>query len=133
MRHLKAISLGGAIAAVVLAMTPAAAIAESGNQSPVKEPVEEPITPTFSEISFAHPVSLESATTIARAAGLPVEGYRFESDSIVGDFWLDGGLTVEEFLAEVRKETGTAPEIVTAYVDGEAFTDKREGLVKSSV
>ena len=76
MRHLKAISLGGAIAAVVLAMTPAAAIAESGNQSPVKEPVEEPITPTFSEISFAHPVSLESATTVARAAGLPVEGYR---------------------------------------------------------
>ncbi|MBD3751286.1 MAG: hypothetical protein IE935_02325 [Micrococcales bacterium] len=126
MRHLKAISLGGAIAAVVLAMTPAAAIAESGNQSPVKEPVEEPITPTFSEISFAHPVSLESATTVARAAGLPVEGYHFESDSIVGDFWLNGGLTVEEFLAEVRKETGTAPEIVTAYVDGEAFTDKRE-------
>ena len=92
----------------------------------MKEPVEEPITPTFSEISFAHPVSLESATTVARAAGLPVEGYRFESDSIVGNFWLDGGLTVEEFLAEVRKETGTAPEIVTAYVDGEAFTDKRE-------
>lgn len=76
------------------------------------------VDPTFAELQFHHPVSLKSASTVQSGAGLPILGYHFESDSIVGDFWLDGSLSIDEFLSEVRRRTGTAPEIVTAYVDG---------------
>lgn len=72
---------------------------------------------TFEVLDFAHPVSLESAVTVLEGAGAPISGYHFVSDSIVGDFWLDGGLTAEEFLAEIELKTGTAPEVVSAYVE----------------
>lgn len=72
---------------------------------------------TYVELEFAHPVSLESALTLTDGDGIRVEGYRFESSSIAGDFWPDAGLSAEDFLAEIAAATGTAPEVVGAYVD----------------
>ncbi len=86
---------------------------------------EDPPSPTFLELDFAHPVSLESATTVVDGGGVPISGYHFASDSIIGDFWPEGGLSVEEFLAEVEEKTGTAPEIVAAYVDAALYAERR--------
>lgn len=81
---------------------------------------------TYEQLAFAHPVSLESAVTVTEGAGVPISGYHFESDSIVGDFWPNSGLSVEEFLAEVAAKTATAPEVVGAYVDADLYAESTE-------
>ena len=86
-------------------------------------PALEDVKATFAELDFAHPVSLESATTVTTGSGIEVLGYHFVTDSIVGDFWPDGGMTVDEFLAQVKEKTGTAPEITSAYVDAQLLAD----------
>lgn len=72
--------------------------------------------PTYGELDFAHPVSLQDAMSVTRASGVDIHGYHFTTDSIIGDYWPGSGMTAEEFLTRVEKETGTAPEIVSAYV-----------------
>lgn len=87
---------------------------------------EESSAVTFEELAFAHPVSLISAVTVTEGAGVPISGYHFESDSIIGDFWSDRGLSVEEFIAEVEAKTATAPEVVGAYVDANRYAESIE-------
>ncbi|MBZ4487013.1 hypothetical protein LQ938_03790 [Microbacterium sp. cx-55] len=87
--------------------------------------IEKSADESFHLLAFAHPVSLESATSVTSGANLPIEGYHFESESITGDYWLDGGLTVETFLDEVVARTGTFPEVTAAYVDAPAYADRR--------
>jgi hypothetical protein len=113
----------GGLAALVLVASVTAPAA--GAQTPIRAATPEPtdVKTTFAELSFAHPVSLPSATTITTGAGLDVLGYHFVTDSIVGDFWPDGGMTVDDFLAQVEKNTGTAPEITSAYVDAQQLAD----------
>jgi len=78
---------------------------------------------TYTEITFAHPVSLESALTVTMAAGIEIVGYHLNSDTIVGDYWLGAGLDVDAFLRNIEIETGTAPEIVGAYVEADKFEE----------
>lgn len=89
--------------------------------------------PTFIEVDFAHPVSLQSALTVKSAAGAEIIGYHFVSDSIVGDYFPGGGLSAEVFLADVAKKTGTAPEIVKAYIDGDNADKVGAGRVAEEV
>lgn len=109
-----------AISAGTLVSAPAIAEEEGGDRSS-KGLAELGVSPektvaTFAELDFEHPVSLESASTVVSAVGLEVQGYHFVSDSIIGDYWPDAGLSVDEFLQNIKNATGTAPEIVSAYV-----------------
>ncbi|WP_159501879.1 hypothetical protein [Microbacterium sp. 18062] len=90
------------------------------------DPLGKSDTPAYEQVAFANPVSLASATTVTEAGALQIKGYHFVSDSIIGDYWLEGGLSVNEFLSEVEQKTGTAPEVVAAYVDGEAYAQLEE-------
>ncbi len=64
-------------------------------------------------------MSLKSAATVKTSNGQRILGYHILSDSNTGDYWVDGGLTVNEFLADIKAMTGTAPEVVSAWVPGQ--------------
>lgn len=64
-------------------------------------------------------------------ASLPILGYHFESDSITGDYWNDSEMSVDEFLGDIAEQTGTAPEVIGAYVDGADYED-RASMSRSS-
>lgn len=85
----------------------------------------------FVTLDFAQPVTLSDAMTIQRASGVEVQGYHFESDSITGDFWPDGGMSQDEFLADVAKKTGTAPEVTSVYVRAAEY-QKAAGSLRSA-
>jgi hypothetical protein len=112
-----------AIAAVGLAASPAfaAPTEPSTNDTPDAVTAE-----SAQRVPFDHAVSLPDAVTINSAFGNPVRGYHFESDSIVGDYWIGSAQTLDQFLAETTRLTGTQPEVVAAYVDPEALTGLAE-------
>lgn len=72
---------------------------------------------TISLVDFDHPVSLPDAATIRTANSQDVIGYRFDSDSMVGDFWVDTNQSLASFLEDVETKTGTVPEVTGAYLE----------------
>ncbi|MDT0116611.1 hypothetical protein Q9R20_06365 [Microbacterium sp. PRF11] len=124
-RRIRAACAVVAVLAVIGASTTAqAASLEQTAEAPLNgTTASEP--PIHVELPFAHPVSLESAVTVEQGAGLPILGYHFESDSIAGDFWMGPDADPVAFLDDIERSTGTAPEVIGAYVDGEAYTTQR--------
>lgn len=114
------LAAGAAIFAVIAsALIASPATAQSVSPDDGLDPDEQ--IPTFAEVPFAHAVSLESALSITEVDGIQVDGYHLVSDTLVGDYWTSGGLTVDQFLTEVQNVTGTAPEVSAAFVDGQAL------------
>lgn len=70
--------------------------------------------PTLTPLS--HPVSLQDAIAAGAKSrsvlGAAVEGYKFESDVVVGEYWPTEDVTPEKFLREFESDTGTLPEVV---------------------
>lgn len=111
---------------VVIGMTFACAFAALiGAQPAVAAPPEKltatelhvPETPevSFEETPLDHPISLESAMTLRTAYSEAVLAYRFESDTIVGDFWRSSNQSAEDFLSHIEHTLRTAPEVVAVY------------------
>ncbi|MDQ1217636.1 hypothetical protein [Microbacterium arborescens] len=116
-------------AALVLALPTTDALAAP--QLPDAGVEQEGLTESaFTELPFAHPVSLEDATTVTNADGVEISGYRLLSDAMAGDYWPGGALTLDQFLEEVARHTGTVPEVVGAYVDAGSH-DARVNALRS--
>jgi hypothetical protein len=125
------VAAGGVVLALAC-VTPQAASAAAGSTAGLASAEAssgEAPSPTFTEVGFAHPVSLDSALTVSDALGTDVVGYHFTSDTIVGDFWPDAGMSSDEFLAQIDAGTGTAPEIVSVYVPADEVSEvQRRGV-----
>lgn len=116
------LSVAAAVAGALAMSTPSPVFADT-----TAEQTTEPEA-THTEVAFAHPVSLKAALSVTSAVGVEILGYHFSSDTIVGDYWLGTGLDVDTFLRNIEIETGTAPEIVGAYVEADKFEESRSRL-----
>lgn len=115
MRLVRTLAIGSLAVATALSGGTAAvgATGVQAGSAPLEVPdgtvVEVPIL-----TELTHPVSLADALAWAGTArgANPVEGVRFESDTVVGEYWMTEDRTPEAFLKAFKEDTGTEPEVV---------------------
>lgn len=115
MKNVRALATGSLI---VTALLPSTAFAVGTGGIPASLPSTELAEGTMVEVpvvtELSHPVSLEDALSWSQSArtAAPVEGVRFESESVVGEYWMTADRSPEAFLEAFEADTGTVPEVV---------------------
>jgi hypothetical protein len=85
---------------------------------PAARVIDQPLDDTVVDVpvmtELTHPITLQDALSFISTARLSseVEGFRFESDTVVGEYWMTDNLSPEAFLRAFDEDTGTAPQVV---------------------
>ncbi len=126
---------GTKLARWVLCAASAAAALTAITTGTAKAADEEVPQRTQVDYRFEHPVSLTDAARIVRRGGYDVLAYRFENEQVVGEYSPASGVSIASYLARMKDQLGTNPEVVgfSAPFDAGTEADAARGRTTISV
>ena len=79
---------------------------------------------------LSHAISLGDALTLKAVDDSPIVGYRFESKTVVGEYWPTADIPPEKFLAYFSEQLQAEPEIVAVITERETSLGEIDDLPK---
>ena len=101
--------------------------------APAEMPTSSEQTSEHVIIPFSAPTTLDQAVTIGASSPEPVAGFRFDSGSIVGEYFLDSSEDPAAFLSGFEERYGTEPQVVGLVVERPRDSDAARSAIESAV